>query len=68
MFKSDIEKLIGHVDAGIYERALIITEQDIKANRINLNIKTHIEDFILILISAIKLLRRSDDEIRLHRT
>ena len=36
-----------------------ITESDIKSNRLSIKLKRQIEDFILILINSIKILRRS---------
>ena len=58
MIKKQIESLIGQVDDRTYAEALKMTEADIKANRLSFNLKTQIEDFILILINSIKIIRR----------
>ncbi len=58
MIKKRIEALIGHVDDATFNAALKMTEDDIRANRINFNLKTNIEDFIMILINSIKILRK----------
>ncbi len=59
MIKKQIESLIGQVDDQTFREALKMTEDDIKANRLSIKLKTQIEDFILILINSIKILRRS---------
>ncbi len=59
MIKKQIESLIGQVDDQIFREALKMTEDDIKSNRLSIKLKTQIEDFILILINSIKILRRS---------
>ena len=53
MIRKQIESLIGQVDDRTYAEALKMTEADIKANRLSFNLKTQIEDFILILINSI---------------
>ena len=58
MIKKQIESLIGQVDDQIFREALKMTEDDIKSNRLSIKLKTQIEDFILILINSIKILRR----------
>ena len=58
MIRKQIEHLIGQVDDMTYDEALKMTEDDIKANRLSFNLKTQIEDFILILINSIKIIRR----------
>lgn len=58
MIRKQIESLIGQVDDRTYNEALQMTEADIKANRLSFNLKTQIEDFILILITSIKIIRR----------
>ncbi len=58
MIRKQIESLIGQVDDRTYAEALKMTEADIKANRLSFNMKTQIEDFILILINSIKIIRR----------
>ncbi|AID44043.1 hypothetical protein SFBM_0099 [Candidatus Arthromitus sp. SFB-mouse-Japan] len=58
MIRKQIESLIGQVDDRTYAEALKMTEADIKANRLSFNLKTQIEDFILILINSIKIIRR----------
>ena len=58
MIRKQIEHLIGQVDDRTYKEALQMTEDDIKANRLSFNLKTQIEDFILILINSIKIIRR----------
>ncbi len=57
MIRKQIESLIGQVDDRTYAEALKMTEADIKANRLSFNLKTQIEDFILILINSIKIIR-----------
>ncbi len=59
MIKKQIESLIGQVDDQTFREALKMTEDDIKSNRLSIKLKTQIEDFILILINSIKILRRS---------
>ena len=58
MIRKQIESLIGQVDDRTYAEALKMTEADIKANRLSFNLMTQIEDFILILINSIKIIRR----------
>lgn len=58
MIRKQIESLIGQVDDRTYAEALKMTEADIKANRLSFNLMTRIEDFILILINSIKIIRR----------
>lgn len=58
MIRKQIESLIGQVDDRTYNEALKMTEADIKFNRLSFKLKTQIEDFILILINSIKILRR----------
>lgn len=58
MIRKQIEALIGNVDDNTFREALKMTEDDIKVNRLNFQLKTQIEDFILILINSIKILRR----------
>lgn len=58
MIRKQIESLIGQVDDRTYAEALKMTEADIKANRLSFNLKTQVEDFILILINSIKIIRR----------
>ena len=57
MLKKEIEALIGNIDDLTFKEALKMTEYDIKFNRINFKIKTKIEDFVIILINSIRLLR-----------
>ena len=45
MIKKRIEALIGRVDDATFNAALKMTEDDIRANRINFKLKTNIEDF-----------------------
>ena len=59
MIKKQIESLIGQVDDQTFREALKMTEDDIKSNRLSIKLKRQIEDFILILINSIKILRRS---------
>ena len=58
MIRKQIEAFIGNVDDNTFREALKMTEDDIKVNRLNFQLKTQIEDFILILINSIKILRR----------
>lgn len=58
MIRKQIESLIGQVDDRTYDEALKMTEANIKFNRLSFNLKTQIEDFILILINSIKILRK----------
>lgn len=58
MIRKQIEALIGSVDDMTFMEALKMTEDDIKVNRLSFKLKTYIEDFILILITSIKILRK----------
>lgn len=60
MIRKQIESLIGQVDDNTFRDALKMAEDDIKTNRLSFKLKTHIEDFILILITSIKIIRRKN--------
>lgn len=58
MIRSKIEELIGKIDDNVYNKALLITEQKIKSSRIKYKLKTYADDYLIMLISAITVLRR----------
>lgn len=58
MIRDKLEELIGKIDDTVYDKALLITEHNIKSARIKYKMKTYADDYLIMLISAITVLRR----------